>query len=221
MLKSLEAVMSDPLQDVFDGVVDGKHDDAQASVARALDLGVSPEEILTRGLIAAMAEVGDRFEAGEFYVPEMILSARAMKSGLAVLRPRMVDTPETRKGVLVIGTVKGDLHDIGKNLVAMMFEGAGYRIVDLGTDVSPDAFAEAVRTHQPSVVAMSALLTTTMLNMNACIAGVQASGLRDRVKVLVGGAPVTAAFAREVGADGFAPDASRAVKVAHDLLRES
>lgn len=213
--------MSDALQDVFDDVVDGKHDDAQASVARALDTGISAEDILTRGLIAAMAEVGDRFEAGEFYVPEMILSARAMKSGLAVLRPRMVDTPGTTRGVLVIGTVKGDLHDLGKNLVAMMFEGAGYLIVDLGTDVSPDAFAEAVRTHQPSVVAMSALLTTTMLNMKACLAGVQASGLRDRVKVLVGGAPVTAAFAKEIGADGFAPDASRAVKVAQDLLRES
>ena len=213
--------MSDPLRDIFDDVVDGKNDDAEASVARALEAGVSPEEILTRGLIAAMAEVGDRFEAGEFYVPEMILSARAMKSGLAVLRPRMMDTPGTTKGVLVIGTVKGDLHDIGKNLVAMMFEGAGYRIVDLGTDVSPDTFAEAVRAHQPSVVAMSALLTTTMLNMKACISGVQAAGLRDQVKVLVGGAPVTAAFAREVGADGFAPDASRAVKVASDLLRES
>jgi 5-methyltetrahydrofolate--homocysteine methyltransferase len=165
-----------------------------------------------------MAEVGKRFEEGEFYVPEMLIAARAMQSGLALLKPHLQQTDLQSSGKVVIGTVKGDLHDIGKNLVAMMLEGAGFEIIDLGTDVSPDKFVAAAREHQADFVAMSALLTTTMPNMKVTIDALQAAGIRQQVKVLIGGAPVTENFVRQVGADGYAPDASRAVAVAKSLL---
>jgi len=210
--------MADLIKDIFNGIVDGQAPLVAQKVQQALDSGIEPGSILNQGMIAAMAEVGKRFEDGEFYVPEMLIAARAMQTGLALLKPHLQQTDLQSTGVVVIGTVKGDLHDIGKNLVAMMLEGAGFEIVDLGTDVSPDKFVAAAREHQADFVAMSALLTTTMPNMKTTIDALQAAGLRPQVKVLIGGAPVTENFVRQVGADGFAPDASRAVAVAKSLL---
>jgi 5-methyltetrahydrofolate--homocysteine methyltransferase len=209
--------MHETLQELFECILAGNHRDAERIVDRALREGLLPQEILEYGLIAPMSEVGDLFEQCELFVPEMILAARAMKSGLGVLRPHLAELAGSGRGTLVIGTVSGDLHDIGKNLVAMMFEGAGYKVVDLGTNVSAQSFSDAVRLQAPCVVAMSALLTTTMLNMGSCVEAIASSGLRDKVRILVGGAPVTQGFAVEIGADGYAPDASRAVKVAQTL----
>ena len=210
--------MADLIKDIFNGIVDGQAPLVAQKVQEALESGIEPGSILNQGMIAAMAEVGKRFEEGEFYVPEMLIAARAMQSGLALLKPHLQQTDLQSSGKVVIGTVKGDLHDIGKNLVAMMLEGAGFEIVDLGTDVSPDKFVSAAREHQADFVAMSALLTTTMPNMKTTIDALQAAGLRPQVKVLIGGAPITENFAGQVGADGYAPDASRAVAVAKSLL---
>jgi 5-methyltetrahydrofolate--homocysteine methyltransferase len=165
-----------------------------------------------------MAEVGRLFEEGEYFVPEMLISARAMKSAMAILKPHLTSEQVGSAGKVAIGTVKGDLHDIGKNLVSLMLEGAGFQVVDLGSDVSPDKFVDAVKNNGVDIVAMSALLTTTMVNMKATVTALEEAGLRSKVKVMIGGAPVTDAFAKQVGADGYAPDASRAVAVAKVLL---
>jgi 5-methyltetrahydrofolate--homocysteine methyltransferase len=210
--------MTELIQEIFNGIVDGQAPLVTQKVAQALESGVDPGAILNQGMIAAMAEVGKRFEDGEFYVPEMLIAARAMQAGLALLKPHLGQSDLKSSGKVVIGTVKGDLHDIGKNLVAMMLEGAGFEIVDLGTDVPAEKFVAAAREHQADLVAMSALLTTTMPNMKVTIDALQAAGLRQQVKVLVGGAPVTDNFVRQIGADGYAPDASRAVAVAKSLL---
>ena len=204
------------IKEIYQGIMDGQHKDVEARVQSALQAGVSPKALLEEGMIAAMAEVGRLFEAGEYYVPEMLVSARSMQTGLAILKPHLKDADIKAAGRVAIGTVKGDLHDIGKNLVAMMLEGAGFEIVDLGTDVSPEKFAEAAR--DVNLVALSALLTTTMPNMKAIIEAVHAAIADRKVKVIIGGAPVTEAFARQIGADGYAPDASRAVSVAKSLL---
>ncbi|MGA2821633.1 MAG: corrinoid protein [Anaerolineales bacterium] len=206
------------LQQLMEAVISGKTAAVQGEVKAALAAGHRPEQILNEGLIAAMSEVGARFERGEFYVPEMLIAARAMQAGLALLRPLLAQQGVAMRGKVVIGTVKGDLHDIGKNLVAMMLEGAGYEIIDLGTDVPPERFAAAVREHHPVLLGMSALLTTTMRNMKAAIEAVDDLGLRNQVKVIVGGAPLTVEYAKEIGADGYAPDASRAVALAKSLL---
>jgi 5-methyltetrahydrofolate--homocysteine methyltransferase len=169
-------------------------------------------------MVAAMAEVGRLFEEGEYFVPEMLIAARAMQSGLAVLKPRLAAADVKSSGKVIAGTVKGDLHDIGKNLVCMMLEGAAFEIVDLGSDVSPEKFVEAVRTTGADIVAMSALLTTTMPYMKVTIEALKAAGLRDKVKVMVGGAPLTDQYAREIGADGYSSDASRAVALAKSLV---
>jgi 5-methyltetrahydrofolate--homocysteine methyltransferase len=210
--------MAELIKEIFTGVVDGQAPLVTQKVQQALQGGVDPAAILNQGMIAAMAEVGKRFEEGEFYVPEMLIAARAMQAGMALLKPHLQQTDIQSSGRVVIGTVKGDLHDIGKNLVAMMLEGAGFEIIDLGTDVSAEKFVTAARQHQADFVAMSALLTTTMPNMKTTIEALQAAGLRQQVKVLVGGAPVTESYVRQIGADGFAPDASRAVAVAKALL---
>ena len=202
------------LQSVYDEVINGNRSAVEAGVRAAMDAGQPVASILNDALIAAMKEVGDRFEREEFYVPEMLIAARAMQAGLAVLKPHLAQAGVVMGGTVVIGTVQGDLHDIGKNLVAMMLEGAGFEIVDLGTDVGPEKFVAAVREHHPSLVGMSALLTTTMKNMQSCIQAIEDLGLRSQVKILVGGAPVTEAFATSIGADGYAPDASRAVALA-------
>jgi 5-methyltetrahydrofolate--homocysteine methyltransferase len=210
--------MNSTIQAIFDGIVNGQSPVVQKNVQEALDSGISPAMILNDGMIAAMAEVGRRFEEGEYFVPEMLIAARAMQSGMALLKPSLQQSEIQSKGKVVIGTVKGDLHDIGKNLVGMMLEGAGFEIIDLGTDVSADRFVQAARENQGDVVAMSALLTTTMPNMKTTIEALKSAGLRDRVKVLVGGAPVTESYAQQIGADGYAPDASRAVATAKALL---
>lgn len=203
---------------VYEAVMEGNAQDAATHVQAALDADVAPGEILNHGCIAAMGEVGRLFEEGEMFVPEMLIAARAMQAGMNILKPHLAEGEITSAGKVVIGTVAGDLHDIGKNLVGMMMEGAGFEIVDLGTDVSADAFVGAVKEHNPDMIGMSALLTTTMPSMTATVEALTEAGLRDQVKVLIGGAPVTQTFADEIGADGFAPDASSATRKAKELL---
>lgn len=206
------------LQDIYQAILDGNHKIVSAKVIAALDAGIGPATILNDGMVAAMGEVGRLFEEGEYYVPEMLIAARAMQAGLAVLKPRLADAHVKSSGKVVAGTVKGDLHDIGKNLVCMMLEGAAFEIVDLGTDVSPEKFVDAVKTTGANVVVLSALLTTTMPNMKNTIEAFNAAGLRDKVKIMIGGAPVTENYSRQIGADGYSPDASRAVALAKSLV---
>ena len=208
--------MEAELQELYDAILDGNRDAAKAQVEQKLAEGLAPGAILD-AMVSAMGEVGRLFEEGEYFVPEMLIAARAMKTGMEILKPELVDADIQPAGKIIAGTVKGDLHDIGKNLVCMMLEGAGFQVVDLGADVSPEAFVSAVREHQPDFIAMSALLTTTMPNMQTTIEALKAAGLRDQVKVLVGGAPITDDYAEKIGADGYAPDASRAVKLAKSL----
>jgi 5-methyltetrahydrofolate--homocysteine methyltransferase len=215
--------MSDIIETISKAIIDGNSQSVRDQVQEALDSGLNPDSILTDGMISAMAEVGRLFEEGQYYVPEMLVAARAMKEGLAVLRPYLSDDSASKTGTVIIGTVKGDLHDIGKNLVAMMMEGAGFEINDLGTDVAPERFIDAIKSNlaesrQP-IIAMSALLTTTMTNMQTIINGLIESGVRDKVKVMIGGAPVTEKYAEQIGADGYAPDASRAVTIAKQLIQ--
>lgn len=210
--------MDQILQDIFTAIIDGKAPVVQEKVKAALESGLEPAAILNDGMIAAMREVGRRFEKGTYYVPEMLVSARAMKQGLAILQPRLQQAHVEAIGKVVTGTVRGDLHDIGKNLVSMMLQGAGFEIQDLGTNVSPDKFVSAIRQDGAKIVAMSALLTTTMPAMKDTIAAIEQAGLRGDVKIIVGGAPITPEYAREIGADGYAPDASRAVALAQSLL---
>jgi len=206
------------LQEIYDSVLNGENAAMAGKVQSALDAGIPPAKVLNEGMVSAMAKVGELFEQGEYYVPEMLIAARAMQTGLAVLKPKLVQSNFKSTGKVIIGTVKGDLHDIGKNLVSMMLEGAAFEIVDLGTDVSPDKFVEAVNKHNPDLIAMSALLTTTMPNMKTTIEALKQSGLRDKVKVMIGGAPVTTKYAQDIGADGYAPDASKAVSLAKSLV---
>jgi 5-methyltetrahydrofolate--homocysteine methyltransferase len=205
------------IEQIYENVIDGQAAEVEAGVQAALAKGIGAEKILSDGLIAAMDEVGKRFEEGDFFVPEMLIAARAMQAGLRILKPHLVESGVKAAGKVAIGTVKGDLHDIGKNLVAMMLEGAGYEVHDLGTDVSAEKFVQAAQ-EGAQVIGMSALLTTTMANMQAAIDGLVSAGLRDQVKVIVGGAPVTDAFASKIGADAFAPDASSATRVVRQLL---
>jgi len=204
------------LQKIFEAVIDFDNEAVvqlvRAEIAQGTDLGV----IVKEGLIAAMDEVGRRFSEGEFFVPEMLMAAKAMKAGLDVLKPLMTGTGADSKGTVVIGTVKGDLHDIGKNLVAMMMEGAGFEVVDLGVDVDAEKFLAAAQDKKADIICMSALLTTTMPNMEATIKLMREKGLS--FKTMVGGAPVTEAFARKIGADGWSEDAPRAVETARRLL---
>ena len=209
--------MEGVLQELYDAVLDGNRDAAKAHVEQGLAEGIEPGAVL-EAMVSAMGEVGRLFEEGEYFVPEMLIAARAMKTGMEILKPQLVDADIQPAGKIVAGTVKGDLHDIGKNLVCMMLEGAGFQVVDLGADVSPETFVNAVREHQPDFIAMSALLTTTMPNMQTTIDALKEAGLRNQVKVLVGGAPITDDYAEKIGADGYAPDASRAVKLAQSLM---
>ncbi|MDX9851834.1 MAG: corrinoid protein [Anaerolineaceae bacterium] len=206
------------LEKIFEGILDGNANLVVAEVQKALDAGIGPAEILNQGMIAAMGEVGKLFEEGEYFVPEMLIAARAMQKGLELLKPHLTEADVKSPGKVAIGTVKGDLHDIGKNLVAMMLEGAAFEVIDLGTDVSPERFVQAVRENGAQIIAMSALLTTTMTNMKNTIDALKEAGLRDQVKVMIGGAPVTQNYADQIGADGFAEDASRAVAKAKLLL---
>ena len=206
------------IKDIYTNVMEGEADVVKEKVQAALDAGIKAPVILNEGLIAAMREVGRLFEEGEFFVPEMLISARAMQVGLSLLQPDLKESDVKSAGKVVIGTVKGDLHDIGKNLVAMMLEGAGFEIIDLGIDVAPEKFAEAVREHGANILALSALLTTTMPSMRATVEALTTAGIRAQVKVMIGGAPITQDYAIQIGADGYAPDASRAVATAKSLL---
>ena len=209
--------MADILQKIATNLYHGENEVVTELAQEALDQGMAPEEILAGGLIAGMDEVGRDFKAGDLYVPEVLIAARAMHAGMNVLRPLLAESDVPSAGKYVIGTAQGDLHDIGKNLVKMMLEGAGFQTIDLGTDVKPEEFVAAVREHQPQLLGMSALLTTTMPGMKATSEALEEAGLRDSVKIMIGGAPVTAAFAEQIGADAYATDAASAVDVAREL----
>jgi len=206
------------LEELKRAVLSGDDERAAELTKKALEEGIEPGKVLNEALIPAMEIVGREYEEGERYVPEMLISAEAMKAAMGVLRPRLVETGVRLKGKVVIGTVEGDLHDIGKNLVAMMLEGAGFEVIDLGVEVTAERFIQAVREHKPDVLGMSALLTTTMIHMPEVIEALKEAGLREEVKVIVGGAPVTQEYAEKIGADGYAPDAASAVAVVKKLL---
>ncbi len=210
--------MDSNLQPIYESILEGDMKGAPQQVQAALDAGVKPDVILNEGMIAAMSEVGQLFEEGEYFVPEMLISARAMQASLAVLKPYLVESGVEPIGTVVIGTVQGDMHDIGKNLVAMMMEGAGFAVVDLGVDVAADKYVAAVQEHNAQLVGMSALLTTTMPKMKTTIEALRASDIGDEVKIMVGGAPVTADYADSIGADGYAADASQAATLAKSLV---
>jgi 5-methyltetrahydrofolate--homocysteine methyltransferase len=207
------------LDDLRKSVIDGDLNSTLDQVHQALAENIPPEKILTDGLIAAMTEVGRMFENGEFYVPEMLISARAMKGGLAILRPQLAAANIKAIGKVAIGTVQGDLHDIGKNLVGMMLEGAGFEVIDLGVDVSSEKYISAVMEHHPDLIGLSALLTTTMPRMKDIVLALKAAGLRDKVKVMIGGAPITQQYATDIGADIYAPDAPSAAQRARQLIQ--
>jgi 5-methyltetrahydrofolate--homocysteine methyltransferase len=206
------------LEAIYEAVMNGDAGTAEKQVSAELEGGTPPEDILYKACIPAMEEVGRLFEEGEKFVPEMLISARAMQTGMRLLKPHLASADIKTMGTVVVGTVAGDLHDIGKNLVAMMLEGSGFEVVDLGTDVSPQKFVDAVQEHHPQVIGMSALLTTTMPSMASTIEALKEAGLRDQVKVMIGGAPITQDFADKIGADGFAPDASSASRKAKALV---
>ncbi len=212
--------MNPKLKPIYESILEGDMEGAPEHVQAALDSGVTPDVILNQGMIAAMSEVGQLFEDGEYFVPEMLVAARAMQAGLAVLKPYLIETGVEPIGTVVIGTVQGDLHDIGKNLVAMMLEGAGFAVVDLGVDVRADKYVAAVQEHKAQIVAMSALLTTTMPKMKTTIEALkETSGIDERIKIIVGGAPVTAVYAESIGADGYAADASQAAVLAKSFVK--
>lgn len=210
--------MQEELKALAQAILEGKRNDAVELTQKLVDAGVSPKQILDEGLIAGMSVAGEKFKSGEYFVPEILVAARAMKASMEILRPLLVATDVQPIGTMVIGTVRGDLHDIGKNLVAMMVEGAGFRVVDLGVDVTADKFVEAAKQHNAQIVGLSALLTTTMTYIPEVIKAFDAEGLRPQVKVIVGGAPVTQEWADQIGADGYAPDAATAVDKCKELL---
>ena len=197
----------------------GKTEEVKRLTEETLERGEPVENILKDGLIQAMARIGGKFKNGEIYIPEVLIAARAMHAGMSILKPILSNSTGMMAGKIVIGTVKGDFHDIGKNLVAMMLEGGGFEVVDLGIDVPPEKFIEAIQKHQPQAVGMSALLTTTIREMKNTIQAFERANLRKQVKVIIGGAPVTEKFAKEIGADGYAPDAASAVDVVKSLVR--
>lgn len=207
------------LQTLYDAILNGDKTKADADTQAALKVGVRPADLLDRCMIPAMNEVGHRFETNEYFVPELLMAARAMKAALVHIRPLLVADGAASASRVVIGTVKGDLHDIGKNLVAAMLEGGGFEVVDLGIDVDPNKFVEAIREVKPDIVCLSALLTVTMPAMQTTIEMLRSAGVRDQVKIMVGGAPVTAQYAREIGADGYSENASAAVTLARRLTR--
>ena len=210
--------MTDTLKQITEKLYDGEDEAVAELTQKALAEGLTPEEVLKGGLLAGMDQVGVDFRDGELFVPEVLIAARAMHAGMNILRPLLAEGDVPLAGKVVMGTAEGDLHDIGKNLVGMMLEGGGFEIVDLGTDISPDKFIEAVKTEQPQLIGLSALLTTTMPAMKRTIDALVEAGLREKVKVMIGGAPVTRAFADEIGADGYAPDAASAVELARSLV---
>jgi 5-methyltetrahydrofolate--homocysteine methyltransferase len=209
--------MADMVQRIAKKLYSGDIEAVAELVQDALDTGMAPGEVLSNALLSGMDEVGRDFKEGVLFVPEVMFAARAMKAGMDVLKPFLADSEIAGSGKCVLGTVQGDLHDIGKNLVTMMLDGGGFEAIDLGIDLAPSTFVDAVREHNPDLVGMSALLTTTMTQMKATIDALEEAGLRDSVKIMIGGAPVTAAFAEQIGADAYAPDAATAVELAREL----
>lgn len=207
------------VHDYFEALMEGDQQRVQAYVETDLKEGISPHEILHSGLIPGFEKIGEKFTAAEIYIPEVLVTARAMHAGLDTLRPKLVETGTKTSGKIVIGTVHGDLHDIGKNLVALMLEGTGFQVINMGVDVPTEKFQEAINTHRPDILALSALLTTTMVEMKKTIEDLKQKGVLNEVKVLVGGAPVTQGFADEIGADGYASDAALAVVKAKELFK--
>ncbi len=205
------------LSELYDAILTGNAKKAEEVTTAALEEKIDPTELLSKHMIPAMDEVGKRFECNEYFVPELLIAARAMKASMALMAPALAAAGAEAAGRVVIGTVQGDLHDIGKNLVASMLEGAGFDVVDLGVDVSPDKFVEAAQEKEGSLVALSALLTTTMTQMKAVVEKLEASGVRDKYKVIIGGAPITQQYADEIGADGYSDNASAAVALARKL----
>ena len=206
------------LEDIRESLIDGDMNAVTDGVNKALEEGIGAGDILSKALISGMTEVGQLFEDGEFFVPEMLIAARAMQAGVGILKPRLVAEDIKPLGKIVIGTVKGDLHDIGKNLVGMMLEGVGFEVIDLGTDVTPEQFVEAVKENEAGFVGMSALLTTTMPAMKSCVEALKEAGVREKVSVLIGGAPVTQNYADEIGADIYAPDGPSAARKAKEVV---
>ena len=196
----------------------GDAEKVEELVKKSLEENLTPKKILEDGLIKGMGIIGAKFKKNEVYVPEVLIAARAMHAGMNILKPKLIETGVKNIGKVAIGTVKGDLHDIGKNLVKMMLEGAGFEVIDLGIDVSADKFVEAVKEHKPNIIAMSALLTTTMVNMPEVIKALEAAGLREKVKIMIGGAPITQNYADQIGADGYSPDAASAVDNAKTFI---
>ena len=208
------------MEELKNYVKEGEAEQTAAKVKELLDQGIDPHEILHQALIPSMDEVGQLFQEGEYFIPELLVSARAMKKGVEVLKPILVERGVKAAGKIVMGTVRGDRHDIGKNLVAMMLEGAGFEIVDLGVDVSPEKFIDAVKKHQPIAIGLSALLTSTMLQMKKIINALEESQLREKVKILVGGAPVNLSYAEEIGADFYGEDPMMAKKFLLENLKD-
>ncbi len=206
------------LQELSDAIIKGDRNAAGELTDALLSAGTAAKEVLDGGLIRGMAVVGEKFKNNEFYVPEVLVAARAMSAAMEKIRPQLVAAKVEPVGTVAIGTVRGDLHDIGKNLVAMMLEGAGFEIVDLGVDCGPDDFVGAVKEKSANLIAMSALLTTTMPAMQDTVEALEAAGIRDKAKVIIGGAPVTDKFAEQIGADGYAPDAASGVDIAKEVL---
>lgn len=206
------------LKDLSEALQAGDVNGVKNGIDAALKDGLTPREILYDGLMDGMSIVGEKFKKNEVFVPEVLIAARAMNAGMEVLKPKLIETGVESVGKVVIGTVKGDLHDIGKNLVRMMLEGAGFEVKDLGTDVSAEDFVKAIKEEKPNIVGLSALLTTTMPQMSDVITALQENGLRDDVKVMIGGAPVTDGFAQEIGADAYAKDAATAASIARERL---
>ncbi|MCR4414313.1 MAG: corrinoid protein [Thermoguttaceae bacterium] len=209
--------MPEPAE-LYDAIVTGNAKKAEEVTKAALEANVNPTELLGKYMIPAMDEVGKRFECNEYFVPELLIAARAMKTALALLTPKLAEAGAKAAGRVVIGTVQGDLHDIGKNLVASMLEGAGFKVVDLGVDVPAQKFVEAAKEQEGSIVAMSALLTTTMTQMRSVLQALEAAGLRRKTKVMIGGAPITQQYCDEIGADGYSDNASGAVALARRLV---
>jgi 5-methyltetrahydrofolate--homocysteine methyltransferase len=206
------------LQKISEELQKGNYQEVPKLVQEALNAKIPPAKILSDGLVAGMDIVGDKFRRDELFMPEVLISAKAMQAGMEILRPKLIEAGAKLAGKIVVGTVKGDLHDIGKNLVGMLMEGAGFQVIDLGIDVPSEKFVEAVKTQKPNLLGLSALLTTTMPKMKEVMESLVEAGIRNSVKVMVGGAPLTEKFAKDIGANGYAPDAASAVEKARELI---
>ena len=205
------------LEKMAERLIVGKIDEVKELSQQALDQGISPREIIDKGLLAGMEVVGKRFKAGDMFIPEVLLCARCMHGAMDILKPLLSEADAAGVGIYLIGTVEGDLHDIGKNLVSMMLQGAGFEVIDLGTNITPQQFVDAVKEHKPTILGLSALLTTTMPKMEETIKALKEAGIRDQVKIMAGGAPVTQAFVDEIGADAYGANAASATEKAKEL----